>query len=166
VIDVRLELGALGLVVLDLSLLDVLIEARPRAVATGDRGIEVVQRPERVAPVVGPSGEKEGPYDWVPPSYWYDTTRYDPTDSTRTNVGGSWAFDSEASAGHTVPTLVEGMPAHADGPPHARMPDVQAGVVAWAERDRLRRSRRHHHRPPDPDRRPAGRLDDRAEPGR
>ncbi len=55
--------------------------------------------------VLGTSGEKEGPYDWVPPSYWYDTTHYDPTDSTRTNVGGAWAFDSEASAGHTVPTL-------------------------------------------------------------
>jgi exo-1,4-beta-D-glucosaminidase len=54
---------------------------------------------------LGPSGEKEGPYDWVPPSYWYDTTHYDPTDPTRTNVGGAWAFDSEASAGHTVPTL-------------------------------------------------------------
>jgi len=55
--------------------------------------------------LLGSSGEKEGPYDWVPPSYWYDTTHYDPTDSTRTNVGGAWAFNSEASAGHTVPTL-------------------------------------------------------------
>jgi hypothetical protein len=55
-------------------------------------------------PKLGPSGEKEGPYDWVPPSYWY-STRYDPNDSTRTNVGGAWAFDSEASAGHTVPTI-------------------------------------------------------------
>jgi exo-1,4-beta-D-glucosaminidase len=54
---------------------------------------------------LGPSGEKEGPYDWVPPSYWYDTTHYDPTDPTRTNVGGAWAFDSEASPGQTVPTL-------------------------------------------------------------
>lgn len=54
---------------------------------------------------LGRSGEKEGPYDWVPPSYWYDTTHYDPTDPTRTNVGGAWAFDSEASAGQTVPTL-------------------------------------------------------------
>jgi exo-1,4-beta-D-glucosaminidase len=53
---------------------------------------------------LGPSGEKEGPYDWVPPSYWY-SQRYDPHDSTRTNVGGAWAFDSEASAGDTVPTL-------------------------------------------------------------
>ncbi len=51
------------------------------------------------------SGEKEGPYDWVPPSYWYDTTHYDPGDSSRTNAGGAWAFDSEAGAGDTVPTL-------------------------------------------------------------
>ena len=55
--------------------------------------------------LLGPSGEKEGPYDWVPPSYWYDTTHYDPTDPTRTNYGGAWAFDSEASAGATIPTL-------------------------------------------------------------
>jgi exo-1,4-beta-D-glucosaminidase len=55
--------------------------------------------------VLGSSGEKEGPYDWVPPSYWYDTTHFDPGDRSRTNVGGAWAFDSEASAGHTVPTL-------------------------------------------------------------
>ncbi|TMK88226.1 MAG: beta-mannosidase, partial [Actinobacteria bacterium] len=54
---------------------------------------------------LGYSGEKEGPYDWVPPSYWYDSTHFDPGDSTRTNVGGAWAFDSEAGAGHTVPTL-------------------------------------------------------------
>jgi exo-1,4-beta-D-glucosaminidase len=54
---------------------------------------------------LGPSGEKEGPYDWVPPGYWYDTTHYARGDSTRTNVGGAWAFDSEASAGDTIPTL-------------------------------------------------------------
>ncbi|HTW43023.1 MAG TPA: hypothetical protein VMD79_11980 [Solirubrobacteraceae bacterium] len=55
--------------------------------------------------VLGPSGEKEGPYNWVPPSYWYDNTHYSPSDPTRTNVGGAWGFDSEASAGDTVPTL-------------------------------------------------------------
>jgi exo-1,4-beta-D-glucosaminidase len=54
---------------------------------------------------LGPSGEKEGPYDWVPPSYWYDTTHYAKSDSTRTNVGGAWAFDSEAGNGATIPTL-------------------------------------------------------------
>ena len=53
---------------------------------------------------LGPSGEKEGPYDWVPPSYWYDTTHYAKDDSTRTNVGGAWAFDSEAGNGATIPT--------------------------------------------------------------
>src|ERR1022692_1277131 len=57
------------------------------------------------SPVLGPSGEKEGPYDWVPPDYWYDTTHFDPSDPTRTNVGGSWGYDSEQSAGDTVPTI-------------------------------------------------------------
>ncbi|HEY2061997.1 MAG TPA: beta-mannosidase [Amycolatopsis sp.] len=56
-------------------------------------------------PTLGSSGEKEGPYDWVPPSYWYDTSHFDKTDSSRTNAGGSWGFASEQSAGHTVPTL-------------------------------------------------------------
>lgn len=51
------------------------------------------------------SGEKEGPYDWVPPSYWYDTTHYAPGDSTRTDVGGAWAFDSEAGSGATIPAM-------------------------------------------------------------
>src|SRR5947209_11966582 len=53
---------------------------------------------------LGPSGEKEGPYDWVPPVYWYDTSHTN-TDSTLTNDGGSWGFDSEESAGNTVPTM-------------------------------------------------------------
>ncbi|HEY1569624.1 MAG TPA: hypothetical protein VGF68_21510, partial [Solirubrobacteraceae bacterium] len=57
------------------------------------------------APGLGPSGEKEGPYDWVPPSYWYDTSHYAKGDSSRTNAGGAWAFDSEAGAGATIPTL-------------------------------------------------------------
>ncbi len=55
--------------------------------------------------LLGPSGEKEGPYNWVPPDYWYDNTHYKRSDPTRTNVGGAWGFDSEASAGDTVPTL-------------------------------------------------------------
>jgi exo-1,4-beta-D-glucosaminidase len=59
--------------------------------------------------IYGPAGEKEGPYDWVPPSYWYDTTHSsnnaNDDDSTLTNVGGAWGFDSEQSAGDTVPTM-------------------------------------------------------------
>jgi exo-1,4-beta-D-glucosaminidase len=53
---------------------------------------------------LGISGEKEGPYDWVPPSYWYDTTHVDKKDSSQTNAGGSWGYDSEESAGDTIPT--------------------------------------------------------------
>src|SRR6266487_2319920 len=42
-------------------------------------------------PTLGPAGEKEGPYDCVPPDYWYDTTHLG-TDSTVTNAGGSWGY--------------------------------------------------------------------------
>jgi exo-1,4-beta-D-glucosaminidase len=63
----------------------------------------------RATPVLGPSGEKEGPYDWVPPDYWYDTSPTGTTppdgDRTLTDVGGAWGFDSEESAGDTVPTM-------------------------------------------------------------
>ncbi|HEV2377733.1 MAG TPA: beta-mannosidase, partial [Streptosporangiaceae bacterium] len=57
------------------------------------------------SPKLGASGEKEGPYDWVPPSYWYDTGHHDTGDSSQTNAGGSWGYDSEESAGDTVPTM-------------------------------------------------------------
>jgi exo-1,4-beta-D-glucosaminidase len=57
------------------------------------------------SPQLGVSGEKEGPYDWVPPNYWYDTTHFDSDDSTQTNAGGSWGYDSEESAGDTIPTM-------------------------------------------------------------
>ena len=53
---------------------------------------------------LGPSGEKEGPYDWVPPDYWYDTTNLG-TDSTVTNAGAAWGYDSEESSGDTIPTM-------------------------------------------------------------
>lgn len=57
------------------------------------------------SPVLGPAGQKEGPYDWVPPDYWYDTAHFDPSDPTRTNAGGGWGYDSEQSPGDTVPTI-------------------------------------------------------------
>ena len=73
--------------------------------AAADFDVPVVSSAEEnsVAPV-GDSGEKEGPYDWVPPNYWYDTTHTQPDDN-QTNAGGSWGFDSEQSAGDTIPTL-------------------------------------------------------------
>jgi exo-1,4-beta-D-glucosaminidase len=57
------------------------------------------------SPQLGASGEKEGPYNWVPPDYWYDTTHVATDDSSQTNAGGSWGYDSEQSAGNTIPTL-------------------------------------------------------------
>ena len=57
------------------------------------------------SPRLGTSGEKEGPYDWVPPNYWYDTAHFDSGDTTQTNAGGSWGYDSEQSAGDTIPTI-------------------------------------------------------------
>ena len=53
---------------------------------------------------LGASGEKEGPYEWVPPDYWYDTTNLG-TDGTVTNAGAAWGYDSEESAGDTIPTM-------------------------------------------------------------
>ncbi|MGE7137513.1 glycosyl hydrolase 2 galactose-binding domain-containing protein [Luteibacter sp. NPDC031894] len=43
----------------------------------------------------GPSGMKmAGPYDWIPPSYWYAD-----------KLGGAFGFDSEVSAGAVIPRL-------------------------------------------------------------
>ncbi|WP_232821135.1 sugar-binding domain-containing protein [Dyella sp. C11] len=43
----------------------------------------------------GPSGMKmAGPYDWIPPSYWYAD-----------KLGGAFGFDSEVSAGADIPRL-------------------------------------------------------------
>lgn len=43
----------------------------------------------------GPSGMKmAGPYDWIPPSYWYAD-----------KLGGAFGFDSEVGAGATIPRM-------------------------------------------------------------
>jgi len=50
------------------------------------------------SPRLGQSGMKmNGPYDWVPPSYWYD--------KAHTDGGGAWKFNSETSAGPDIPTM-------------------------------------------------------------
>jgi exo-1,4-beta-D-glucosaminidase len=47
------------------------------------------------APITGSSGMKmSGPYDWVPPNYWYAKQQ-----------GGAEGFNSETSAGPDIPTL-------------------------------------------------------------
>jgi exo-1,4-beta-D-glucosaminidase len=60
---------------------------------------------------LGPSGMKEGPYNWFPPSYTYSlncsgSTGANPcTSGSFVNRGGAWGFETEASPGSTVPTL-------------------------------------------------------------
>jgi len=49
------------------------------------------------SPILGPAGEKEGPYDYGAPSYWYN-------DTTGGDGGASTGFDSEASPGDLIPT--------------------------------------------------------------
>ncbi|TPX17929.1 uncharacterized protein E0L32_011992 [Thyridium curvatum] len=49
---------------------------------------------------LGPSGMKmDGPYDWVPPNYWWDT---EPADE---RLGSSFGFGSELGAGVGTPEL-------------------------------------------------------------
>lgn len=78
-----------------------------KAFRAQDFDVPVIASAEyKSSPQLGISGEKEGPYSWVPPSYWYDNShsQYD-VDSSLSNVGGSWGLDSEESAGDTVPTM-------------------------------------------------------------
>lgn len=50
---------------------------------------------DRTSPVIGPSGLKmSGPWEWVPPIYWYTKRR-----------GGAFGFNSETSAGVSIPPL-------------------------------------------------------------
>ncbi|WP_424923415.1 glycosyl hydrolase 2 galactose-binding domain-containing protein [Actinocrispum wychmicini] len=50
------------------------------------------------SPKLGNSGMKmNGPYDWIPPGYWYDKAHSD--------AGGAWNFNSETSAGPDIPTM-------------------------------------------------------------
>lgn len=52
----------------------------------------------KASPKLGPSGMKmNGPYDYVPPNYWYDKAHKD--------AGGAWNFNSETSAGPDIPTM-------------------------------------------------------------
>ena len=52
--------------------------------------------------VLGKSGLKmTGPYDWVPPNYWYDKAHTD----GESGSGGAWGFNSETSAGPDIPTM-------------------------------------------------------------
>jgi exo-1,4-beta-D-glucosaminidase len=61
-------------------------------------------------PALGPSGMKEGPYNWFPPSYAYSLNcrtssgNAPCTSGAFVNRGGAWAFQTESSPGSTIPT--------------------------------------------------------------
>jgi hypothetical protein len=66
-----------------------------RADAQGTRGRGLPGPDHRVGRVqehatLGLSGEKEGPYDWVPPSYWYDTSHSDFADDSSLMLGADF----------------------------------------------------------------------------
>jgi len=54
---------------------------------------------------LGEAGNKEGPYNYAPPSYWWESgpVMSNPDDAF-TNAGGAFGFDTETSPGNTVPT--------------------------------------------------------------
>ncbi|WP_345464245.1 glycoside hydrolase family 2 protein [Actinoallomurus oryzae] len=66
---------------------------------------QVASAEYKSSPKLGPSGAKEGPYNYVPPGYWWangpETAGSDPS---FTNAGSAWGYDTETSAGNTVPT--------------------------------------------------------------
>jgi len=79
--------------------------------ADADFDIPVMASAEyKSTPTLGPSGMKEGPYNWFPPSYAYSLNcsgssgNAPCTSGDFTNRGGAWAFQTESSPGSTVPT--------------------------------------------------------------
>ncbi|MCW2904496.1 MAG: glycoside hydrolase family 2 sugar binding [Streptosporangiaceae bacterium] len=66
---------------------------------------QVASAEYKSSPRLGPAGVKEGPYNYVPPGYWWAKgPQTAGTDPTFTNAGSAWGFDTETSAGNTVPT--------------------------------------------------------------
>lgn len=74
----------------------------------------------------GPSGMKmDGPYAWIPPSYWYAD-----------KLGGAYGFDSEVGAGATIPRLedLERMLSPQEQEALWKLPDVRQfhASAAWS----------------------------------
>ncbi|WP_370947065.1 sugar-binding domain-containing protein [Amycolatopsis sp. cg5] len=69
------------------------------AVNAADFNVPIIPAAKtKSTPILGKSGMKmNGPYEWIPPNYWYD--------KAHKNAGGAWGFNSETSAGVNIPTL-------------------------------------------------------------
>ncbi len=86
-------------------------EGARKGFADADFDIPLMASAEyKSTPLSGPSGMKEGPYNWFPPSYAYSlncsgSTGANPcTGGAFVNRGGAWAFETEASPGSTIPS--------------------------------------------------------------
>ena len=82
-----------------------------RGFADADFDIPVMASAEyKSTEALGPSGMKEGPYNWFPPSYAYslncegESGNAPCTEGEFVNRGGAWAFQTESGPGSTVPT--------------------------------------------------------------
>ncbi|GAB3903493.1 cellulose binding domain-containing protein [Kibdelosporangium lantanae] len=53
---------------------------------------------------LGPAGAKEGPYNYAPPTYWWNSGPEMNEGGDYTNAGGAFGFDTESSPGNTIPT--------------------------------------------------------------
>jgi hypothetical protein len=53
---------------------------------------------------LGPAGAKEGPYNYAPPAYWWNSGPEMNEGGDFTNAGGAFGYDTETSPGNTVPT--------------------------------------------------------------
>ncbi|SDZ35612.1 Glycosyl hydrolases family 2 [Amycolatopsis xylanica] len=53
---------------------------------------------------LGQAGAKEGPYNYSPPSYWWNNGPEMNKGGDYTNAGGSFGFNTETSSGSTIPT--------------------------------------------------------------
>lgn len=54
---------------------------------------------------LGQAGAKEGPYNYSPPSYWWNNGPEMNLGGDFTNAGGGFGFDTESGSGNTIPTL-------------------------------------------------------------
>ncbi|MFL6144882.1 MAG: glycosyl hydrolase 2 galactose-binding domain-containing protein [Labedaea sp.] len=54
---------------------------------------------------LGQAGAKEGPYNYSPPSYWWNNTQDMNLGGDFTNAGGAFGYDTETGNGNTIPTV-------------------------------------------------------------
>jgi exo-1,4-beta-D-glucosaminidase len=65
---------------------------------------QVASAEYKSSPRLGNSGSKEGPYNYAPPFYWWDSGPEMNEGRDFTNAGGAFGYDTEVSPGNTVPT--------------------------------------------------------------